>query len=520
MKNKGSYGHMLVHLCAFILVIAMVHFNYWQWAAGLAVLLSVGMWILYNPTTPKSGMYSDCVKRINQNDLMFDIADMGVDSQSMMGRELEQLIVNLKSNFKEQVDISRKVNVIADQLTHIAKELGVTMESVASSTEITSENSEKQFMMLQEMKTSIESIVETIRSLNEEMDETASYASQTIASVKTGIHETAQIQDKMATIKELFNSIHKKISVIKDNSEEVINLNSLVHSIADQTSLLALNASIEAARAGEHGKGFAVVASEVSKLSAETNTVSKKIEDVISTLQDDLIYIVKSIEEESVYVDESYDIVIKTISDFNAIQESLNSSMKKIDDMRNAIQEVSSSGENIASNVLEITSFSEEITSQMQEATAQVQVQNQETSTLREVTDTLVESADQMLQNVANKVMEGKMLEAVRKIKVDLAGKHITNDTLDPYTKKLGVDVVYITDTNGIVRYCTERETVGLNLFEIDPTYAVLRRNEAEFIATPIKRRVEDNKLFKFLSIMDDGIVYQVGMALNSIVNF
>ncbi len=58
------------------------------------------------------------------------------------------------------------------------------MENVAASTEITSENSEKQFMMLQEMKKGIEDVVSTILSLSSEMDETASYASHTIQSVK------------------------------------------------------------------------------------------------------------------------------------------------------------------------------------------------------------------------------------------------------------------------------------------------------------------------------------------------
>ncbi len=102
--------------------------------------------------------------------------------------------------------------------------------------------------------------------------------------------------------------------------------------------------------------------------------------------------------------------------------------MDKINQMRNAIQEVNTSSENIASNVLDITSFSEEITSQMQETTAQVTVQNQEAGTLRSVTNELMKSADSMLQNVANKVMEGKMLEAVKQVKLDL--KNPTTNTI------------------------------------------------------------------------------------------
>lgn len=520
MNYKALLGLIVSILLSFVLVIIITLKLGIAISVITGIILAVFIGFLFNPVKVKETSYVNCVRRINANDLMFDIDELVEDSNSEMGKEIRNLMKFLKNDFKEQVEISRTINSITEKLTSISKELGYSMESVATSTEIISHNSEKQFMMLQEMKKGIEDVVNTILNLSLEMDETASYASNTIKSVKNGITETAVIQGKMEIIKKLFTNIHQKISVIKDNSEEVINLNSLVNSIAGQTSLLALNASIEAARAGEHGRGFAVVASEVSKLSSETNEVSKKIEEVISSLQNDLIQIVNSIEQESVYVDESYDIVVKNISDFNDIQESLNSSMEMIDRMRSSIQEVSTSGENIATNVVEITSFSEEITSQMEEATAQVQVQNHEATTIKNITETLLDNSDRMLQNVASKVMEGKMLDSVRKIQKRFENRSFSNEALDPLLKELGVDDIYISDTKGIVRYCTSRETIGLDLFAIDPTYEILRKNQAEFIATPIKKRVEDDKLFKFLSVMDNGIVFQVGLALSTITDF
>jgi methyl-accepting chemotaxis protein len=79
--------------------------------------------------------------------------------------------------------------------------------------------------------------------------------------------------------------IAQSILALSERTQQIGEIISAVEDIADQSRLLALNASIEAARAGDEGLGFAVVAREMRHLSGQSRDATTKVSDILNEIQ-------------------------------------------------------------------------------------------------------------------------------------------------------------------------------------------------------------------------------------------
>jgi GAF domain-containing protein len=104
----------------------------------------------------------------------------------------------------------------------------------------------------------------------------------TVARLREATGEAGRVADQAVT---RASTMSGEVDALAQASAAIGDVIRIISGIAEQTNLLALNATIEAARAGEAGKGFAVVASEVKDLARETATATQRVADQVAAIQ-------------------------------------------------------------------------------------------------------------------------------------------------------------------------------------------------------------------------------------------
>ena len=165
-----------------------------------------------------------------------------------------------------------KLNVLIRNVISVSSEVGETVGKVSQSSEDLSRRTAGQAATLEETAAAIEELTATVKSAAAGAREAKEIAGGAMASAESSEEVVTQSVQAMDQIKQSSEEISKIISVIDD--------------ISFQTNLLALNAGVEAARAGEAGRGFAVVASEVRGLAHRSQEAAGEIKSLISKSSD------------------------------------------------------------------------------------------------------------------------------------------------------------------------------------------------------------------------------------------
>lgn len=308
--------------------------------------------------------------RIASGDLTRVITVESNDEMGQLGDDLNKMTKSLAT--------------IAKEITQSCHNMVTTLEEVRHAVDMQSSGASEQASSINEITASLSEIEKSSSQTMEKAKSLGEAAERTREKGELGLEAVDQSVIGMKEVREKVQTIAQTILDLSNQTQQVGEITAVVTNLAQQSKMLALNASIEAAKAGEAGKGFAVVAVEVKKLAEQSEQATTQVQKILENIRHAAEKAVMVTEEGTKGVDYGTGLVEQT----GEIIRGLN----------DVIHETTIASQQIESAVRQESAGIEQITTGMNE--------------INQVTTAFVESVKQTTEAMSNLATISKNLKA------------------------------------------------------------------------------------------------------------
>jgi methyl-accepting chemotaxis protein len=289
-------------------------------------------------------VYVEVLERVAGGDLSERLPELPLDAASREGQVLNEL--------------REVINRTLDRLHSVVVEINRALQRLDADTHAILDATSRQIAMANEQDAVVTETTATVNEVRATVTETAERA-QSVAETaqvsvdisRSGMDAVTETITGMDLIRRRVEDIADNILVLSEHTQQIGEIIAAVNNLADQSRMLALNASVEAARAGEEGKGFAVVAMEVRNLADQNRDATIQVREILGEIQRATNAAVMVTEEGSKGVDQGQGLV--------------NSAGESIRDLARAIEEAAMAAMQIAASTRQQTIGVDQLTQAM-----------------------------------------------------------------------------------------------------------------------------------------------------------
>lgn len=320
-------------------------------AVVILIILLVLMERMVNYMIKPIKSLTDSIVMMASGDFTVDIKTKGNDEITVMGQSMKDFAASMRKMINDIVNASETLQGQAESSSTVSGGLYEASLTQSKTIDNLNETVDQLSESVQEIAENATSLAMVVSETKDSSMEAEQKMNETVTVAESGKSDMEKVGEAMNVIQSSINSLQESIDEVGTASSEINNIVSMIGEIADETNLLALNASIEAARAGDAGRGFAVVASEIGGLADDSNKSVQKIQGLIDQVTS---LVAETVEKAKQSVDEissSSELVNQAVNTFDTIYDNIINANQVVNNMASSMSQV----ESVATNVAAIT---------------------------------------------------------------------------------------------------------------------------------------------------------------------